>query len=324
MVQGAARGRHRGHPRRRLQPHRRGQPPRARRCASAASTTPPTTGSSTATGALLRHHRHRQHAAHAPPARAAADHGLAALLGDRDARRRLPLRPRLHPGPAVPRGRPALGVLRPGAAGPGRQPGQAHRRAVGRRRGRLPGRQLPAAVDGVERQVPRHRARLLARRARHARRVRLAAHRLLATSTRTRRPQARSPRSTSSPPTTASRCATWSSYNDKHNDANGEGNRTARATTGRGTAAPRARPTTPRSSRCASPQQRNFLATLLLSQGVPMICHGDELGRTQGGTAADRRSAAGVHVPLVERTGRRLCAGGGDHGAGPQAFSVSS
>ena len=36
---------------------------------------------------------------------------------------------------------------------------------MGRRRGRLPGRQLPAAVDRVERQVPRHRARLLARRA---------------------------------------------------------------------------------------------------------------------------------------------------------------
>ncbi|HEX9106774.1 MAG TPA: hypothetical protein VF832_06095, partial [Longimicrobiales bacterium] len=32
-----------------------------------------------------------------------------------------------------------------------------------------------------------------------------------------------------------------------------------------------------------SRQQRNFLATLLLSQGVPMICGGDELGRTQGG-----------------------------------------
>jgi glycogen operon protein len=30
-------------------------------------------------------------------------------------------------------------------------------------------------------------------------------------------------------------------------------------------------------------QQRNFIATLLLSQGVPMICHGDELGRSQGG-----------------------------------------
>ena len=51
MVQGAARGRHRGDPRRRLQPHRRGQPPRARRCRSRASTTPPTTGSSPTTRA---------------------------------------------------------------------------------------------------------------------------------------------------------------------------------------------------------------------------------------------------------------------------------
>ena len=47
--EGAARGRHRGDPRRGLQPHRRGQPPRARRWPSAASTTPPTTGSSTTT-----------------------------------------------------------------------------------------------------------------------------------------------------------------------------------------------------------------------------------------------------------------------------------
>ncbi len=30
-------------------------------------------------------------------------------------------------------------------------------------------------------------------------------------------------------------------------------------------------------------QQRNFIATMFISQGVPMICHGDELGRTQGG-----------------------------------------
>ena len=30
-------------------------------------------------------------------------------------------------------------------------------------------------------------------------------------------------------------------------------------------------------------QQRNFLTTLMFSQGVPMIAHGDELGRTQRG-----------------------------------------
>ena len=96
----------------------------------------------------------------------------------RDARRRVPLRPGGDPGPAVPRGRQAVGVLRHHPAGPGDQPGQADRRALGPRRRRLPGRQLPAAVDGVERQVPRHRPRLLARRAGLAGGVRLADHRV--------------------------------------------------------------------------------------------------------------------------------------------------
>ena len=73
------------------------------------------------------------------------------------------------------------------------------------------------------------------------------------------------------------------SYNDKHNEANGEDNNDGEThnrswncgvegpTKDRKVLALRAR------------QQRNFLATLLLSQGVPMICHGDELGRTQLG-----------------------------------------
>ena len=65
-----------------------------------------------------------------------------------------------------------VGVLRPHPAGPGDQPGEADRRAVGRRRGRLSGRQLPAALVGVERQVPRLGARLLARHRSDARRVR--------------------------------------------------------------------------------------------------------------------------------------------------------
>ena len=47
-----------------------------------------------------------------PPERAAADHGLAALLGDRVPRRRLPLRPRLGARARVLRRRPAVGVLR--------------------------------------------------------------------------------------------------------------------------------------------------------------------------------------------------------------------
>lgn len=90
------------------------------------------------------------------PHRAAADHGLAALLGDRDARRRIPLRPGRDFGPRVARRGPTERVFRPGAAGSGGQPGQVDRRAVGRRRRWLPGRQLSRFVDGVEREIPRY------------------------------------------------------------------------------------------------------------------------------------------------------------------------
>jgi isoamylase len=73
------------------------------------------------------------------------------------------------------------------------------------------------------------------------------------------------------------------SYNGKHNHANGEDNRDGAddnrswncfvegPTDDAGVLELRAR------------QRRNFLATLYCSQGVPMLLHGDELGRTQGG-----------------------------------------
>ena len=156
--QGDARGGHRGHPRRGLQPHRRGQPPRPHLVLSRHRQRRLLPPGRRRPHPLLRHHRHRQFAADAPPPRAAADHGQPALLGRGHARRRLPLRPGLHPRPPVPRGRPALLVLHADPAGPGALPGEADRRALGRRRRWLPGRRLPAAVDRVERQVPRHRA----------------------------------------------------------------------------------------------------------------------------------------------------------------------
>ena len=83
--------------------------------------------------------------------------------------------------------------------------GQADRRAVGRRRGRLPGRQLPAAVVGVERPLPRLRAR----RAGADRRTRLgefapATDRVVGP-VRRQAVDSRTPASTSSPRTTASR-----------------------------------------------------------------------------------------------------------------------
>ena len=139
--------------------------------------------------------------------------------------------------------------------------------------GRLPGRQLPAAVDGVERQVPRHRARLLARRGRQPRRVRLPADRV-GRPVRARPRGARWRRSTSSPPTTVSPWPTWCPTTRSTTRPTARTTATARATTARGTAAPRARPTTRTIDALRARQQRNFLATLLLSQGVP-----DDLAR---------------------------------------------
>ena len=177
--QGAARRRHRGDPRRRLQPHRRGRPHRADPVVQGHRQPRLLPARRRQPRPLHRLHRLREHPRRPPSRRPGAAHGLAALLGHRDARRRVPLRPRLRAGPLDARRRPAVGLLRRRPPGPGGQPGQADRRALGRRPGRLPGRQLPAAVDGVERQVPRHRPRRLVRRARRRPRPRLPADRLV-------------------------------------------------------------------------------------------------------------------------------------------------
>ncbi|MDO5754111.1 glycogen debranching protein GlgX [Arthrobacter sp.] len=100
------------------------------------------------------------------------------------------------------------------------------------------------------------------------------------------------------------------SYNEKRNDANGEDNNDGESHN--------------RSWNCGAEgptddetvltlrarQQRNIIATLLLSQGVPMILHGDELGRTQQGnnnTYCQDSLISWVHwdavdQPLVEFT----------------------
>jgi glycogen operon protein len=73
------------------------------------------------------------------------------------------------------------------------------------------------------------------------------------------------------------------SYNDKHNEANGEGGADGDShnrSWNHGVEGP----TDDGEVRALRERQkRNFLTTLLLSQGVPMIAHGDELGRTQQG-----------------------------------------
>ncbi|MBW8751586.1 MAG: glycogen debranching protein GlgX [Propionibacteriales bacterium] len=95
------------------------------------------------------------------------------------------------------------------------------------------------------------------------------------------------------------------SYEQKHNEANGEDNNDGEShnrSWNHGVEGPsddaevlalRAR------------DQRNLLATLLLSQGVPMLLHGDELGRTQGGNNngyAQDSEVSWVHWDKADRT----------------------
>ncbi|MGA0558202.1 glycogen debranching protein GlgX [Larkinella sp. VNQ87] len=73
------------------------------------------------------------------------------------------------------------------------------------------------------------------------------------------------------------------SYNDKHNDANGENNQDG-ANDNRSWNMGSEGPTDdPDILRAREKQKRNFLATLFLSQGTPMLLMGDEYGRTQQG-----------------------------------------
>ncbi|OBF60139.1 glycogen debranching enzyme GlgX [Mycobacterium sp. 852002-53434_SCH5985345] len=73
------------------------------------------------------------------------------------------------------------------------------------------------------------------------------------------------------------------SYNEKHNEANGEDNNDGESHNRSWNCGAEGPTDDPGVNALRARQQRNFLTTLLLSQGVPMICHGDELGRTQNG-----------------------------------------
>jgi glycogen operon protein len=73
------------------------------------------------------------------------------------------------------------------------------------------------------------------------------------------------------------------SYDKKHNEANGDGNRDGWDENLSWNCGVEGLTDDPRVLALRDRQARNFLATLLLSQGVPMLCGGDELGRTQRG-----------------------------------------
>ena len=73
------------------------------------------------------------------------------------------------------------------------------------------------------------------------------------------------------------------SYNEKHNEANGEDNRDGESHNRSWNMGAEGDTDDPEILAARARQQRNFLATLLLSQGIPMLLGGDEIGRTQKG-----------------------------------------
>ena len=73
------------------------------------------------------------------------------------------------------------------------------------------------------------------------------------------------------------------SYNEKHNEANGEGNADGESHNRSWNCGVEGETDDEAVLELRARQQRNFLTSLLLSQGVPMILHGDEMGRTQRG-----------------------------------------
>jgi isoamylase len=73
------------------------------------------------------------------------------------------------------------------------------------------------------------------------------------------------------------------SYNDKHNEANGEDNRDGTDDNRSWNCGAEGDTDDPEITELRLRQQRNFLTTLLVSQGTPMLLGGDELNRTQGG-----------------------------------------
>src|SRR5690348_695000 len=73
------------------------------------------------------------------------------------------------------------------------------------------------------------------------------------------------------------------SYNDKHNEANGEDNRDGHSDNRSWNHGAEGPTDDPDIVELRERQKRNMLATLLLSQGTPMVLAGDEFGRTQQG-----------------------------------------
>ena len=170
--------------------------------------------------------------------------------------------------------------------------------------GRLPGRQLPGAA-GPSGTASTATASAASGRATAARRREFAT-RLTGSQrpVRVERPPARTPASTSSPATTASRCKTWSATTTSTTRPTARTTATAPTTTTAGTAAPKGPTDDPAINALRERQKRNLMATLLLSQGVPMLA-----GRRRARPHAERqqqRLLPGQRADLAELgAGRR-------------------
>ena len=232
---------------------------------------------------LRRRHRHRQHVRLPQPAGAAADHGLAALLGAGDARRRLPLRPR---GDARPRRRRTS-----------TRTARSWRRSARIRCWRAVkliaepwdigngGYELgdfPPGLERVERPLPRHGARLLA----GDRRRRL--RRLRDPPDRVGRPlRARPPADRLDQP----------GHRPRRLHAGRPGQLRRQAQRGQRRGQPRRHRRQPQlelrrrgadrrpggATRCGPASAATCWRRCSLSEGVPLLLGGDELGRTQRG-----------------------------------------
>ena len=99
------------------------------------------------------------------------------------------------------------------------------------------------------------------------------------------------------------------SYNEKHNEANGEDNRDGSSNNLSCNYGAEGPTDDPAIVAVRERQKRNFLATLLLSQGTPMLLAGDEFGRTQGGNNnayGQDNEVNWIDWSMVEGSGREL------------------
>ena len=118
------------------------------------------------------------------------------------------------------------------------------------------------------------------------------------------------PASTSLPRTTASRLCDLVSYNQKHNEANGEDNKDGSDNNDSWNMGVEGPTDDPEINSLRERQMRNFLATLMLSQGVPMLTGGDEVARTQRGNnnaiARTMNSAGSTGIWMSAQTAARI------------------